>query len=179
MDADGRGGFGSSLIFEEMGLRYLGPIDGHDLPLLDQFAGIRQDLRPPDRDSRADEKGQRLRCRASNSRKNSTAPGLTMFRRALRPRRNPAPPRISRMFSARRWSSFARKTTPSSGITAAMPSGTGLKPLEKAMPQRYYDVGIAEEHAVLFAAGMATMGFHPVVRHLLHVPATRLRLHHP
>jgi 1-deoxy-D-xylulose-5-phosphate synthase len=44
-----------------------------------------------------------------------------------------------------------------------MPSGTGLKALEKAMPQRYYDVGIAEEHAVIFAAGMATMGFHPVV----------------
>jgi 1-deoxy-D-xylulose-5-phosphate synthase len=43
-----------------------------------------------------------------------------------------------------------------------MPSGTGLKHLEKAMPQRYYDVGIAEEHAVIFAAGMATMGFHPV-----------------
>ena len=48
------------------------------------------------------------------------------------------------------------------GITAAMPTGTGLKALEKAMPERYYDVGIAEEHAVLFAAGMATMGFHPV-----------------
>jgi 1-deoxy-D-xylulose-5-phosphate synthase len=48
------------------------------------------------------------------------------------------------------------------GITAAMPSGTGLKHLEKAMPDRYYDVGIAEEHAVIFAAGMATMGFHPV-----------------
>ena len=49
------------------------------------------------------------------------------------------------------------------GITAAMPSGTGLKHLEKALPGRYYDVGIAEEHAVIFAAGMATMGFHPVV----------------
>jgi 1-deoxy-D-xylulose-5-phosphate synthase len=48
------------------------------------------------------------------------------------------------------------------GITAAMPTGTGLKALEKAMPRRCYDVGIAEEHAVLFAAGMATMGFHPV-----------------
>jgi 1-deoxy-D-xylulose-5-phosphate synthase len=44
-----------------------------------------------------------------------------------------------------------------------MPSGTGLKYLEKALPQRYYDVGIAEEHAVLFAAGMATMGYRPVV----------------
>jgi 1-deoxy-D-xylulose-5-phosphate synthase len=49
------------------------------------------------------------------------------------------------------------------GITAAMPSGTGLKALEKAMPERYYDVGIAEEHAVLFAAGMAIMGYHPFV----------------
>jgi 1-deoxy-D-xylulose-5-phosphate synthase len=49
------------------------------------------------------------------------------------------------------------------GITAAMPSGTGLKFLEKALPDRYYDVGIAEEHAVIFAAGMATMGYRPVV----------------
>ena len=47
-------------------------------------------------------------------------------------------------------------------FTAAMPSGTGLKALEKALPHRYYDVGIAEEHAVLFACGMATVGFHPV-----------------
>jgi 1-deoxy-D-xylulose-5-phosphate synthase len=49
------------------------------------------------------------------------------------------------------------------GITAAMPSGTGLKHLEKAMPDRYIDVGIAEEHGVIFAAGMATMGYRPVV----------------
>src|SRR5204862_4534479 len=48
------------------------------------------------------------------------------------------------------------------GITAAMPSGTGLKALEKAIPERYYDVGIAEEHGVIFAAGMATMGYRPV-----------------
>ena len=63
------------------------------------------------------------------------------------------------------------------GITAAMPTGTGLKPLEKAMPNRYYDVGIAEEHAVLFAGGMATHGLPPRVRHLLHLPPARLRLH--
>jgi 1-deoxy-D-xylulose-5-phosphate synthase len=48
------------------------------------------------------------------------------------------------------------------GITAAMPTGTSLKLLQDAMPDRYFDVGIAEEHAVLFAAGMATMGYHPV-----------------
>jgi 1-deoxy-D-xylulose-5-phosphate synthase len=58
---------------------------------------------------------------------------------------------------------LCQKDTSLVGITAAMPSGTGLKALEKAMPKRYYDVGIAEEHAVLFAAGMATMGYRPVV----------------
>jgi 1-deoxy-D-xylulose-5-phosphate synthase len=49
------------------------------------------------------------------------------------------------------------------GITGAMPSGTGLNKLRDKMPDRYFDVGIAEEHAVIFAAGMATMGFRPVV----------------
>ena len=48
------------------------------------------------------------------------------------------------------------------GITAAMPDGTGLDILQKAMPERYFDVGIAEQHAVTFAAGMATEGFTPV-----------------
>ena len=49
------------------------------------------------------------------------------------------------------------------GVTAAMPSGTGLKSLRDQLPGRYFDVGIAEEHAVIFAAGMATMDFRPVV----------------
>ena len=48
------------------------------------------------------------------------------------------------------------------GITAAMPSGTGLNILEKELPNQFFDVGIAEEHAVLFAAGMATCGYHPI-----------------
>ena len=58
---------------------------------------------------------------------------------------------------------LARKNEAIVGLTAAMPTGTGMKHLEKAMPDRYYDVGIAEEHGVIFAAGMATMGFRPIV----------------
>ena len=58
---------------------------------------------------------------------------------------------------------LCQKNTNIVGITAAMPTGTGMKQLEKAMPDRYIDVGIAEEHAVIFAAGMATMGYRPVV----------------
>ena len=58
---------------------------------------------------------------------------------------------------------LAQKNEAVVGLTAAMPSGTGMKHLEKAMPERYYDVGIAEEHGVIFAAGMATMGLRPIV----------------
>ena len=58
---------------------------------------------------------------------------------------------------------LCRKNSSLVGITAAMPSGTGLKHLEQEIPERYIDVGIAEEHAVIFACGMATMGLHPVV----------------
>ncbi len=62
-------------------------------------------------------------------------------------------------------------------ITAAMPNGTGLDLFRPHHPKRYFDVGIAEEHAVIFAAGMATRGYPSGVRHLLHVPAARLRSH--
>jgi 1-deoxy-D-xylulose-5-phosphate synthase len=57
---------------------------------------------------------------------------------------------------------LAREDANVVGITAAMPAGTGLNILEKALPKQFFDVGIAEEHAVLFAAGMATSGYHPV-----------------
>jgi 1-deoxy-D-xylulose-5-phosphate synthase len=63
------------------------------------------------------------------------------------------------------------------GITAAMPSGTGLKALEKAMPRRYYDVGIAEEHAVHVRRRHGDDGFSSGVRDLLDLFATGLRLH--
>ena len=57
---------------------------------------------------------------------------------------------------------IAKKNPKVVGITAAMPSGTGLDQLSKACPDRFFDVGIAEEHAVLMAAGMAAKGMHPV-----------------
>ena len=64
-------------------------------------------------------------------------------------------------------------------ITAAMPNGTALDLFRPHHPKRYFDVGIAEEHAVLFAAGMATKGFQPLLRHLLHLPPARLRPDRP
>ncbi len=72
------------------------------------------------------------------------------------------PCRSTRRSSARRWSRSASATSGSSGITAAMNSGTGLNILQKAMPDRYYDVGIAEQQAILFASGLALQGAKPV-----------------
>ena len=65
------------------------------------------------------------------------------------------------------------------GITAAMNSGTGLNILQKAMPERYFDVGIAEQQALLFAAGLALAGRAPGRRDLLDLPAARLRPDRP
>ena len=59
-------------------------------------------------------------------------------------------------------------------ITAAMPSGTGLNLFAHEFPERMFDVGIAEQHAVTFAAGLASEGFKPVLRNLFDLPAARL-----
>ena len=161
-DADGRGGYGSPVFFEEMGMRYLGPIDGHDLPLLISTLEFAKTCDYPDCHSHFDEKGQGLRGRAE-------IPGKIPRPRALRRETGETPaakPNAAPQYQDVMGQTMVRlcqKNNTLVGITAAMPSGTGMKHLEKAMPDRYYDVGIAEEHAVIFAAGMATMGLHPVV----------------
>jgi len=60
-------------------------------------------------------------------------------------------------------------------ITAAMPEGTSTDLFRKEIPSRYYDVGLAEQHAVTFAAVWRAKGLRPVCANLFHVPATRLR----
>lgn len=62
---------------------------------------------------------------------------------------------------------LARENKKVVAITAAMPSGTGLKAFKKHYPKRFFDVGIAEEHAVTFAAGLAAQGMRPVLRYIL------------
>ncbi|MSU62100.1 MAG: 1-deoxy-D-xylulose-5-phosphate synthase [Pedosphaera sp.] len=162
MESDGRGGFGSSLIFEEMGLRYLGPIDGHDLPLLIKSLEFAKACEQPVVLHVLTKKGKGYEIAIQQPEKFHGTGPYDVSTGSAPPAKTGTPPAYQDVFG-QAMVRLCQKDSSIVGITAAMPSGTGLKALEKAMPSRYYDVGIAEEHAVLFAAGMATMGFHPVV----------------
>ncbi|HEX4264033.1 MAG TPA: 1-deoxy-D-xylulose-5-phosphate synthase [Verrucomicrobiae bacterium] len=162
IDSDGRGGFGSPVLFEEMGVRYLGPIDGHDLPLLISTLEFAKTCDQPIVIHILTQKGKGFDAALKSPEKfHGTGPYDIRTGDSL-PGKAGAPPAYQDVMG-QTLVKLCQKDNTLVGITAAMPSGTGLKHLEKAMPDRYYDVGIAEEHGVIFAAGMATMGFHPVV----------------
>src|ERR1043165_7627424 len=161
MEADGRGGYGSSLIFEEMGLRYLGPLDGHDPPLLISTLEFAKTCDRPIVIHVLTQKGKGYEAALKNPEKFHGLGPYDVATGATTPAKPGTPPNWQDVFG-NAMVKLCQKDNSVVGITAAMPSGTSLKILEKAMPHRYYDVGIAEEHAVLFACGMATMGFHPV-----------------
>jgi 1-deoxy-D-xylulose-5-phosphate synthase len=161
IEAEGRGGHGSPVIFEELGIRYLGPIDGHNLPLLISTLEFAKTCDHPIVIHILTQKGKGFEAALKFPEKfHGLGPydSKTGETPAVKP---DAAPNYQDVFG-QTMVKLCRKDNSIVGITAAMPSGTGLKHLEKAMPDRYIDVGIAEEHAVIFAAGMATMGFHPV-----------------
>jgi 1-deoxy-D-xylulose-5-phosphate synthase len=160
--SDGRGGYGNSLIFEEMGLRYLGPVDGHDLPMLINLLEFARHYERPIVLHVLTKKGKGYEAAIAHPEKFHGLGPYDVTTGNPTPAKPGTPPNYQDVFG-QTLVKLCQTNSTLVGITAAMPSGTGLKHLEKAVPERYYDVGIAEEHAVIFAAGMATMGFHPVV----------------
>jgi 1-deoxy-D-xylulose-5-phosphate synthase len=150
-----------SVMFEEFGLRYLGPMDGHSLPKLIAALEFAKNQDYPILLHIQTVKGKGYEKALEDP---QTFHGCGPFDIATgkSPDRKPGvPPNYQDVFG----DSMVRLCDVNSkliGITAAMPSGTSLGKLEKAKPDRYFDVGIAEEHAVIFAAGMATMGYRPV-----------------
>jgi len=162
IDSDGRGGFGSPVLFEEMGMRYLGPIDGHDLPLLISTLEFAKTCDHPIVIHILTQKGKGFDAALKSPEKFHGTGPYDIRTGDSPPTKAGSPPNYQDVMG-QTLVKLCQKDNTLVGITAAMPSGTGLKHLEKALPDRYYDVGIAEEHGVIFAAGMATMGFHPVV----------------
>ena len=159
--ADGRGGTASSVLFEEFGIRYLGPLDGHNLPLMVKSLEYAKSCDHPIVLHVLTKKGKGYNAALKQPEKFH---GLGPYNAETgdTPAAKPdAKPNWQDVFG-RQMVKLCERDTKLVGITAAMPSGTGLKFLRDEMPDRYFDVGIAEEHAVLFAAGMATMGYRPV-----------------
>ncbi len=159
---DGKGGYGNSLIFEELGMKYIGPIDGHNLPMLISILEYAKNCDEPIVIHILTKKGKGFQAAQEFPEKfHGLGPydSKTGSTPSAKPGSAPAYQAVFGDTMVR----LCEKDSTIVGITAAMPSGTGLKILQDKMPERYYDVGIAEEHAVIFAAGMATMGIHPVV----------------
>lgn len=148
-------------IFEEMGFVYVGPIDGHNISAMkDVFERVRL-IDGPVLVHVHTKKGKgylpaELQPDKFHGVGKFDIPSGKVIKASGKP------PTYTSVFSDA-IVTLAEKNTSIAAITAAMPEGTGLKRFSELYPERYFDVGIAEEHAVTLAAGMATAGIHPVV----------------
>jgi 1-deoxy-D-xylulose-5-phosphate synthase len=148
-------------LFEELGFKYLGPYDGHDLQFLINLFHEHRDYNGPLLIHVITKKGKGY-TPAEN--KPIWSHGVTPFdipSGEVKKSDKPQPPSYTAVF-ADALIELARQDPKIVAITAAMPEGTGLDKFGKAFPERMFDVGIAEEHAITFAGGMATQGTRPV-----------------
>lgn len=146
-----------NVLFEKFGMRYFGPIDGHDLPLLVRTFEHLKTLHEPVVLHIITEKGRGYQPALDNPGKFH---GLGTYKIEDGSTDSTTTPTCSDIFG-RAVTDFAKNDPKIVAITAAMPGGTKLEIFKKELPDRYYDVGIAEEHAALFACGLASEGFRP------------------
>jgi len=147
-----------SILFEEFGLEYFGPIDGHNLPLLIETFKFLKSADHPVLLHVLTQKGRGYQPALDGQKKFH---GLGPYDPETGNTKPTGLPTYSEVF-ANTLVDLATKDERVVAITAAMPNGTGLDLFRPHHPTRYFDVGIAEEHAVIFAAGMATRGYRPV-----------------
>jgi 1-deoxy-D-xylulose-5-phosphate synthase len=150
-----------SSLFEKFGLRYLGPVDGHNLDALVKNLEFAKQCDVPVLIHVLTKKGKGLDAAVSSPEKFHGASPFDPVTGESMQATPGAPPNYQDVFGAA-ITRFAQGNPKVLGITGAMPSGTGLSILAREVPGQFFDVGIAEEHAVLFAAGLATKGFRPV-----------------
>ena len=153
--------FSEGMFFEELGFRYFGPIDGHDLPKLCDTLRFVKGLTGPRVVHVLTEKGKGFALAEANREKWH---GLAAYDPVTGDPRKQAsgPPTWTQVFGEG-LAALAAERQDFVVITAAMPSGTGTSIFEKKWPARFFDVGIAEGHAVTFAGGLSTQGIRPVV----------------
>ncbi|MBW2989132.1 1-deoxy-D-xylulose-5-phosphate synthase [Candidatus Woesearchaeota archaeon] len=151
---------GPGLLFKEMGFRYFGPVDGHNIDSLNRLFNNIRDVKGPVLVHLITKKGKGYSYaekevtkfhgissfNVENGKKISSGEGMT----------------FTDAFSSA-MVKLGKEDQRIVGITAAMPSGTGLDRFAREFPERFFDVGIAEQHAATFAGGLASQGFKPVV----------------
>jgi 1-deoxy-D-xylulose-5-phosphate synthase len=152
-----KGLIGPGMLFEEFGLSYYGPVDGHNLPLLiETFKFLKQKNKPVVLHA-ITQKGRGFQPALEKQKKFH---GLGPYDPETGETKATGQKTYSEVF-AETLSKLADGNEKVVAITAAMPNGTALDLFRPKHPARYFDVGIAEEHAVIFAAGMATKGYKP------------------
>ena len=147
-----------SSLFEEMGFAYLGPIDGHDIKSVCETLSIAKQMKKPVIIHAVTKKGKGY---LPAEQKPDAFHGVSAFdvKTGTLPKSN------SQSFSSvfcKIMCEFAKQDNKLCAVTAAMPSGTGLSCFAEKYPKRFFDVGIAEEHAVAMTAGMAKQGLNAV-----------------
>lgn len=149
------------MLFEALGFRYFGPVNGHNIhQLVKLFEQVRE-LKGPILIHAITEKGKGYKPAEGHwQRLHASTPFDKVTGKAIK--KGSPPPSYTKIFGEA-LVQVVKENPKVVGITGAMPDGTGLDILQKECPQNYYDVGIAEEHAVTFAAGLATQGIIPVV----------------
>jgi 1-deoxy-D-xylulose-5-phosphate synthase len=146
-------------IFEEMGFEYIGPLDGHDIDLLIDVFSHAKELKGPVLIHVITVKGKGYEFSEADARKYH---GVTPFCVHDGKMEKKAGGETYTQVFADELIRIAEGNPKVVGITAAMPDGTGLVKFQEKFPERYFDVGIAEQHAVTFAAGLAAEGMVPV-----------------
>ncbi|MDR3766593.1 MAG: 1-deoxy-D-xylulose-5-phosphate synthase, partial [Butyricicoccus sp.] len=147
-----------SSLFEDMGFAYLGPVDGHDMKAVCELLQLAKSMKMPVLIHVMTKKGKG--CQYAEEHPDAFH-GVSQFD----PRTGQAAKKSSPSFSSvfgETLCDLARKDGRICAVTAAMPTGTGLSRFAEQFPNRFFDVGIAEEHAVAMTAGMAKQGLKPV-----------------
>jgi 1-deoxy-D-xylulose-5-phosphate synthase len=149
-------------VFEELGFTYMGPVDGHDMPEMIRMFEAAHRCEGPVLVHVATTKGKGYPYAEADQVGYHAQSAFDLATGKAYPSTKPKPPSWSKVFG-QTLVKICEQDPRVVGITAAMATGTGLDLLEKARPGQYFDVGIAEQHAVTMAAGMACEGLRPVV----------------
>ncbi|WP_072621593.1 1-deoxy-D-xylulose-5-phosphate synthase [Spirulina major] len=149
-------------VIEELGFKYFGPVDGHNLEeLIDTFHQAHK-MPGPVLVHVSTTKGKGYAIAENDQVGYHAQSPFDLATGKAYPKKKPTPPSYSKVF-AHTLTTLAANNPKIVGITAAMATGTGLDKLQQKLPKQYIDVGIAEQHAVTLAAGMACEGIRPVV----------------